>query len=91
MVAGGRSSLLHVWDLSSQCLVRAVQLPERVRVVKQLVFLAHSYDGGASQVQPTSSVMYNHAHARTRTRTHTHTHTHTHTLLVALCINEQGS
>ena len=50
MVAGGRSSVLHVWDLSSQSLVQVGQLPEKVRVVKQLMFLAQSYDGGASQV-----------------------------------------
>lgn len=50
MVAGGKSSLLHVWDLSSQRLLQAVQLPESVRVVKQLLFLTHRYDGGTSKV-----------------------------------------
>ena len=50
MVAGGRSSLLHVWDLSSQSLLHAIQLPERVRVVRQLLFLSRGYDGGSSQV-----------------------------------------
>ena len=62
MVAGGRSSLLHVWDLSSQSLLHAIQLPERVRVVRQLLFLARGYDGGSSQVSsPPLSLSLSHA------------------------------
>ena len=50
LVAGGRSSYLHVWSLESRQLLRVVQLPPKIRVVKQLVFLPDSFDGGSSEV-----------------------------------------
>ncbi|XP_053182759.1 TBC1 domain family member 31 [Scomber japonicus] len=49
LAAGGRSNLLHLWCLDSQQLVRVVQMPTQVRTVRQLEFLADSFDGGANQ------------------------------------------
>uniref|UniRef100_A0A3B3R1C7 TBC1 domain family member 31 n=1 Tax=Paramormyrops kingsleyae TaxID=1676925 RepID=A0A3B3R1C7_9TELE len=50
LAAGGRSSLLHLWCLDSQQLLRAVQMPSQVRTVRHLEFLPDSFDGGSSQV-----------------------------------------
>ncbi|KAM3873428.1 TBC1 domain family member 31 [Diretmus argenteus] len=49
LAAGGRSNLLHLWCLDSRQLVRVVQMPTKVRTVRQLQFLSESFDGGASQ------------------------------------------
>ncbi|CAH1780305.1 unnamed protein product [Owenia fusiformis] len=50
LVAGSRSRFLHLWTLDTKTLHKVVQLPTKVKVVKQLEFLADSFDGGASQV-----------------------------------------
>ena len=50
MVAGGRTPLLHMWDLTNQQLMKAVELPDKVREVRQLIFPPHSWDGGMSKV-----------------------------------------
>ena len=50
LVAGGRSNYLHVWSLESRQLLRVIQLPPKIRVAKQLVFLPDSFDGGSSEV-----------------------------------------
>ncbi|XP_068723216.1 TBC1 domain family member 31-like [Montipora capricornis] len=49
LVAGGRSRFLHVWNLENKRLLHVIQLPARVRLVRQLEFLNNSFDGGASQ------------------------------------------
>jgi hypothetical protein len=50
MVAGGRTPLLHMWDLTNQQLMKAVELPDEVREVRQLIFPPHSWDGGMSKL-----------------------------------------
>ena len=50
LAAGGRSNLLHLWCLESRQLLRVVQMPPKVRTVRQLEFLHDSLDGGTSQV-----------------------------------------
>ena len=45
-----RSRFLHVWNLENKRLLHVIQLPARVRLVRQLEFLNNSFDGGASQV-----------------------------------------
>lgn len=50
MVGGGKTPFLHMWDLTSQQLVKAVELPEGVREVRQLLFPPHCWDGGMSKV-----------------------------------------
>ncbi|XP_069477672.1 TBC1 domain family member 31 isoform X2 [Ambystoma mexicanum] len=50
LVAGGKSNLLHLWCLNTKQLLRIVQMPTKVRVVRQLEFLPDSFDGGSSQV-----------------------------------------
>ncbi|CDQ99312.1 unnamed protein product [Oncorhynchus mykiss] len=50
LAAGGRSNLLHLWCLDTRQLLRVVQMPPKVRTVRQLEFLPDSFDGGASQV-----------------------------------------
>ena len=50
LVAGGRSHFLHVWEMLNRQLLRIVQLPTKIRVVKQLVFLPDNFDGGSSEV-----------------------------------------
>ncbi|KAM4633879.1 TBC1 domain family member 31 [Polymixia lowei] len=49
LAAGGRSNLLHLWCLDSKQLIRVIQMPAKVRTVRQLEFLPDSFDGGASQ------------------------------------------
>ncbi|KAK6327150.1 hypothetical protein J4Q44_G00027950 [Coregonus suidteri] len=49
LAAGGRSNLLHLWCLDTRQLLRVVQMPPKVRSVRQLEFLPDSFDGGASQ------------------------------------------
>ncbi|KAM6968049.1 TBC1 domain family member 31 [Aplochiton taeniatus] len=49
LAAGGRSNLLHLWCLDGRQLLRVVQMPPKVRTVRQLDFLSDSFDGGASQ------------------------------------------
>ncbi|XP_076594333.1 TBC1 domain family member 31 [Chaetodon auriga] len=49
LAAGGRSNLLHLWCLESKQLIRVIQMPTKVRTVRQLEFLPDSFDGGASQ------------------------------------------
>ena len=50
LVAGGRSGFLHVWTMENRQLLRIIQLPSKIRTVKQLIFLPDSYDGGSSEV-----------------------------------------
>lgn len=49
LAAGGRSHFLHIWTLESKTLLRIIDLPTKVRMVKQLEFLNDSFDGGSSQ------------------------------------------
>ena len=44
-----RSHFLHIWTLESKTLLRIIDLPTKVRMVKQLEFLNDSFDGGSSQ------------------------------------------
>ena len=62
MVAGGRTPLLHMWDLTSHQLMKAVELPGGVREVRQLIFPPHSWDGGTSKVY--THTLYAHADTR---------------------------
>ncbi|XP_029447827.1 TBC1 domain family member 31 isoform X2 [Rhinatrema bivittatum] len=50
LVAGGKSSRLHVWCLDTRKLLRIIQMPSKVRTVRQLEFLPDSFDGGSNQV-----------------------------------------
>lgn len=50
LAAGGRSNLLHLWCLENKQLLRVIQMPTQVRSVRQLEFLADSFDAGASQI-----------------------------------------
>ena len=50
LVGGGRSSLLHVWSTEAHSLTRVIQLPSKVRQVRQLFFLVEPCDAGASQI-----------------------------------------
>ncbi|XP_056142116.1 TBC1 domain family member 31 [Lampris incognitus] len=50
LAAAGRSNLLHLWCLESKQLVKVIQMPAKVRTVRQLEFLPDSFDGGASQI-----------------------------------------
>ncbi|XP_066434904.1 TBC1 domain family member 31 isoform X3 [Eleutherodactylus coqui] len=50
LAAGGKSNNLHVWCLCSRRLLRVLQMPPRVRGVRQLEFLPDNFDGGCSQV-----------------------------------------
>ena len=49
-MAGGRSSFIHLWKMENRQLLRIVQLPSKVRLVKQLIFLTNNFDGGSSEV-----------------------------------------
>lgn len=49
-MAGGRSSFIHIWKMENRQLLRIIQLPSKVRQVKQLVFLTNNFDGGSSEV-----------------------------------------
>ncbi|XP_035678691.1 TBC1 domain family member 31-like [Branchiostoma floridae] len=49
LAAGGKSNFLHLWALDSRQLLRIVQMPPKVRVVRQLEFLPDNFDGGSSQ------------------------------------------
>ncbi|KAJ8353824.1 hypothetical protein SKAU_G00213910 [Synaphobranchus kaupii] len=49
LAAGGRSNLLHLWSLDSRQLLRVIQMPPKVRTVRQLEFLPDNFDGGSSQ------------------------------------------
>ncbi|KAK2140435.1 hypothetical protein LSH36_1353g00021 [Paralvinella palmiformis] len=50
LVGGGRSRYLHVWSLDTHKLQRIIELPKKVTCVRQLAFLADSFDGGSNQV-----------------------------------------
>ncbi|PIK53899.1 putative TBC1 domain family member 31-like [Apostichopus japonicus] len=50
LVAGGMSRFLHVWSLDTRSLLRVVEMPSKVKVIKQVEFLPESFDGGASQM-----------------------------------------
>ena len=50
LVAGGRSDYIHVWIMETRRLMRVVQLPSKIRVVKQLLFLPDNFDGSSSEV-----------------------------------------
>ncbi|XP_038069604.1 TBC1 domain family member 31-like [Patiria miniata] len=50
LVAGGKSRFLHVWALDTRHLLRVIEMPTKVHVVKQVEFLPESFDGGSSQV-----------------------------------------
>ncbi|XP_077982423.1 TBC1 domain family member 31-like [Glandiceps talaboti] len=50
LVAGGKSRFLHIWTLDTRRLLRIIELPTKVKVVKQVEFLSESFDGGSSQV-----------------------------------------
>ncbi|KAI4905719.1 hypothetical protein NFI96_013077 [Prochilodus magdalenae] len=50
LAAGGRSNLIHLYCLDSQQLFRIIQMPPKVRTVRQIDFLPDSFDGGSSQI-----------------------------------------
>ncbi|KAM6457750.1 TBC1 domain family member 31 isoform 1-T1 [Liasis olivaceus] len=50
LAAGGKSNHLHLWCLESKQLLRIIQMPTKVRAVRQLEFLPDSFDGGSNQV-----------------------------------------
>ena len=50
LVGGGKSRMLHMWNLETKKLIKILQLPAKVTMVKQLEFLPDSFDGGANQV-----------------------------------------
>ncbi|XP_066540081.1 TBC1 domain family member 31 [Hoplias malabaricus] len=50
LAAGGRSNLIYLWCLDSQQLFRVLQMPPKVRTIRQLDFLPDSFDGGSSQI-----------------------------------------
>uniref|UniRef100_A0AAY5K489 TBC1 domain family member 31 n=1 Tax=Esox lucius TaxID=8010 RepID=A0AAY5K489_ESOLU len=61
LAAGGRSNLLHLWCLEARQLLRVIQMPPKVRTVRQLDFLPDSFDGGP----PCSAVSPNGRHVVT--------------------------
>ncbi|XP_018618365.2 TBC1 domain family member 31 [Scleropages formosus] len=50
LAAGGRSSVVHLWCLDNWQLLKAVQMPPKVRTVRQLEFVSDSFDRGSSQI-----------------------------------------
>ncbi len=50
LVAGGRSNFLHVWSMETRQLMKIIQLPSKIRHVKQLIFVQDNFDGGMSEV-----------------------------------------
>ncbi|XP_041455639.1 TBC1 domain family member 31-like isoform X1 [Lytechinus variegatus] len=50
LVAGGKCQFLHIWALDTRSLLRVIEMPSKVRAVKQIHFLPESFDGGASQM-----------------------------------------
>lgn len=42
--------MVHMWNLETKKLIKILQLPAKVTMVKQLEFLPDSFDGGANQV-----------------------------------------
>ncbi|XP_053323664.1 TBC1 domain family member 31 [Spea bombifrons] len=50
LAAGGKSNNLHLWCLESKQLFRVIQMPAKVRSVRQMEFLPDNFDGGSSQV-----------------------------------------
>ncbi|KAK3746386.1 hypothetical protein QZH41_018222 [Actinostola sp. cb2023] len=49
LVAGGRSRFLHVWSLETKRIMHVIQLPTKIRAVKQVNFISNTFDGGCSQ------------------------------------------
>lgn len=49
-MTGGKCQFLHIWALDTRSLLRVIEMPSKVRAVKQIHFLPESFDGGASQV-----------------------------------------
>ena len=50
LVAGGKSRFLHLWALDTSKLIRVIEMPEKVKIIKQLEFLPDSYQKGVDQV-----------------------------------------
>ena len=49
LVAGGKSNFLHMWNLETKSILRVIELPSKVTLVKQLEFLPESFDAGSNQ------------------------------------------
>uniref|UniRef100_H0WVA6 TBC1 domain family member 31 n=1 Tax=Otolemur garnettii TaxID=30611 RepID=H0WVA6_OTOGA len=50
LAAGGKSNHLHLWCLEATQLLRIIQMPTKVRAIRQLEFLPDSFDAGSNQV-----------------------------------------
>ena len=50
LVAAGRSKFLHVYSLDSRRLFRVIQLPSKVKTVKQVQFLADKFGDGCNEM-----------------------------------------
>ncbi|XP_036120050.1 TBC1 domain family member 31 isoform X1 [Molossus molossus] len=50
LAAGGKSNHLHLWCLEAKQLFRIIQMPTKVRAIRQLEFLPDSFDAGSNQV-----------------------------------------
>ncbi|XP_019849062.1 PREDICTED: TBC1 domain family member 31-like [Amphimedon queenslandica] len=50
LVAGGRSNILYIWSMKRHVLEHVIQLPSKVKNVKQLLFVPGTFDGHKSQV-----------------------------------------
>ncbi|XP_028919506.1 TBC1 domain family member 31 isoform X1 [Ornithorhynchus anatinus] len=50
LVAGGKSNHLHLWCLETKRLLRIIQMPTKVRAIRNLEFLPDNFDAGSNQV-----------------------------------------
>lgn len=50
LAAAGRSCVLHVWNLERRKLIQVLQLPDKIRHTKQLMFIPSTTDGGKTEV-----------------------------------------
>ncbi|XP_007941622.1 TBC1 domain family member 31 [Orycteropus afer afer] len=52
LAAAGKSSHLHLWCLEAKQLFRVIQMPPKVRAIRQVEFLPDSFDAGSNQPPP---------------------------------------
>ena len=58
LVAGGKSRFLHLWSLDSSKLIRVIEMPAKVKVIRQLEFLPDSYQKGVDQVSVSLRILF---------------------------------
>lgn len=57
LVAGGKSRFIHLWSLDTRRLIRVIEMPNKVKSIRQINFLPDNFRHGVDQVMYLSDIV----------------------------------